>query len=304
MFRQDLRLETAVTVAWDGDFDLSEEAIQQEIYINWSATRGKRVYPEYGPIHLAKDPLRYDPTQTLYCGWDFGAHFGGTPAWVPTQLNSFGQWLIFPPIAPVEEYSIGTYEFGQQVADHLQREYAQPFGKKWRDLKILHFGDPNGAQRPPRTGDKPREMVSHFQLLDKGTKVMLGFDDYGGEISQRLPGFGFKIQPGPVNVADRVGAVRARLKLILSGGLPALVVDPRATVIKDGFAGGYHHERLADGNYSDKPEKNWYSHAFDALAYIAACLFVVPEDLDERSEGIPAARRFRCQAAGRLGAAA
>src|SRR5205085_1114219 len=84
-----------------------------------------------------------------------------------------------------------------------------------------------------------------------------GFDDYGGEISQRLPGFGFKIQPGPVNVADRVGAVRARLKLILSGGLPALVVDPRATVIKDGFAGGYHHERLADGNYSDKPQENW-----------------------------------------------
>src|SRR5260221_11011426 len=125
---------------------LSPQAIRQEVEIDWSASAGMRIYPEFGPMHLADTELTYDPDRPLYCGWDFGSHAGGTPAWVPTQINSFGQWLIFPPIAPLEEEPTGTYDFGQLVASHLQREYATPHGRTWRQLQTRHFGDPNVNQ--------------------------------------------------------------------------------------------------------------------------------------------------------------
>lgn len=281
---------------------LSEEARRQEIDIDWTATSGKVVYPEYGREHQALDPLVFDPQRPLYCGWDFGAHEGGTPAWVPTQVNTFGQWLIFPPLAPTEDRSIGTYDFGQLVADHLQREYAAPHGLQWRQLKLLHFGDPNGNQRAPRTGDRPREMVTHFQILNRGLEIPLGPDAKGDMQYERKPGFGFEIQPGPVNVLDRLNAVRARLTLTLPGRLPGLVVDPRATVIRDGFAGGYHFPKRADGSYETHPEKDWFSHSLDALAYVAACLFYQPEEDEEDARNFAPARRFRCQAAGRMAA--
>lgn len=280
---------------------MSPQAIRQEVEIDWTASAGARIYPEYGPMHLASEPLTFDPDRPLYCGWDFGSHAGGTPAWVPSQINSFGQWLIFPPIAPLPEHPIGTYDFGQLVADHLQREYAQPYGKSWKQLKILHFGDPNGNQRPARTGQRPEEMATHFDILQHGIKVPLGADDRGEMRYKRKPGFGFKIMGGPVEITERLEAVKARLTMLLPGNLPALVVDPRATVVKDGFSGGYHRKRRADGAYEERPEKNWYSHAFDALAYIAARLFVVPEDDDAYGRAVRMPSRFRSQAAGRMG---
>src|SRR5262245_34451563 len=52
---------------------LTDEAIRQELEIDWSASKGKRVYPEYSPrVHLAREPLTFDVHQPLYCGWDFG----------------------------------------------------------------------------------------------------------------------------------------------------------------------------------------------------------------------------------------
>jgi hypothetical protein len=277
---------------------LSPQAIRQEVEIDWQASGGLRVYPEYGPFHLAAEPLEFDPERPLYCGWDFGAHAGGTPAWVPSQINTFGQWLIFPPIAPLPEEPIGTYEFGQLVADHLQREYATPAGKSWKQLKLLHFGDPNGNQRPARTGQRPEELATHFEILKTGIRVPLGQNERGEMRYQVKPGFGFSIKGGPVEITPRLEAVRARLNMLLPGNLPALVVDPRATVIKDGFGGGYHRKRRSDGSYEGKPDKNWYSHAFDALAYIAACLFRTFEE-EEEPHVARARGGFRCQAAGR-----
>jgi hypothetical protein len=280
---------------------LSTEARRQEIDIDWTATRGKVVYHEYNPkLHEALEPLTFDPRRPLHCGWDFGAHEGGTPAWVPTQLNSYGQWLIFPGIAPLEDQSIGTYEFGQLVADHLQREYAAPNGLEWRQLKLIHFGDPNGNQRPPRVGQSPREMATHFERLDRGIAIPLGMDENGEMRYERRPGFGFKIMPGPVNISERLDAVRARLSLLLPGGLPAIVVDPRATVIRDAFSGGYVYDKRADGSYDERPKKDFYSHSMDALAYVANRLFMTPEE-DDDDRGPSRRPAFRCQAAGRMG---
>jgi hypothetical protein len=62
------------------------------------------------------------------------------------------------------------------------------------------------------------------------------------------------------------------------------VVDPRATVVIEGFLGGYHYRQRPDMKYDLDPEKNWYSHTLDALAYIATELFPVRRDADDEDE--------------------
>lgn len=298
---------TVVTIHWSQvpGYDyaaacrgLTEEGIRQELEIDWSATKGKRVYPEYAArFHLAVDPLRFDPNEILYCGWDFG----GTPAFVPTQLNAFGQWLVFPPIAPLEDHVIGIYEFGQLVADHLTREYASKHNRRLDQLKLVHFGDPAGAARPPRTGDRPQETQSCFDILKNGIVIDLGVDEQGRPRRERQPGWGWRIVPGAVNITERLESVRARLKLILGGGLPAFVVDPGATVIKDGLSGGYHYPQRADGSYAREPLKNWYSHSIDALGYIATRLFYRPAEEPEEDDEEAGRWEFRSHAAPREG---
>jgi hypothetical protein len=275
---------------------MTPEQKQQELEIDWSTVQGKRVYPEFGrEHHVAVEALEFNPHRPLYCGWDFY----GTPAFVPTQLNTYGQWLIFPPLAPSEENTIGIYDFGQIVADHLSRTYAVPHGLTLKQLKLVHFGDPSGAAPPPRTGDSPKEMRSAFDILRKGLELDIGLGEDGERRVIRKPGLGWRILPGKIGLTERLEAVRGRLTMTLRDGLPALVVDSRAEVIKEGFLGGYHYPQRRDGHYDYTPEKDYYSHVMDALAYVATRLFETrgaeeeDEDEDYRSEG------FRSHAASR-----
>ncbi len=275
---------------------LSPEGIRRELEIDWNATEGLRVYPEFGrQKHVALEPLVPDPNQPFHCGWDWG----GCPAFVITQLNAMGQWLIFPSCSPPEGLGIGTYDFGQMVADHLLRVYAAPYGKELSDLKLAHFGDPSGNRRPPRTGDRPAETQSCFDILYRGLTLDLGVNEWGEPIQERKPGWGWRIQPGPVNITDRLEAVKGRLTYSLRDGLPALVVCPNADVVISGFLGGYHRPQRADGSYSRDPAKNYFSHTFDALAYICARLFVRPRVEPEEDEDAPQRVEFRSHAASR-----
>src|SRR6266849_2310247 len=71
---------TVDTIHWSllGDYDyekacegLSEEGRQQELEIDWSATKGKRVYPQFGRSHhVSVVDLRFNPRAMVYCGWD------------------------------------------------------------------------------------------------------------------------------------------------------------------------------------------------------------------------------------------
>lgn len=263
---------------------LTEEGIRQEILIDWSATKGQRIYKEFGrEHHVATESLEFNPRLPLYCGWDFG----GCPAFVVTQLNSFGQWMLFPTLSPPEEATLGVYEFGEMVADYLTQEFALPAGlESFRKLKTIHYGDPAGQARPPRTGDSPKELRSCFEILEKGVEFEIVDKITGRPKSVKRPGFGWKILPGPVNITDRLEAVRARLRTTLHDGLPALVVDPDATTLIEGFLGGYCRKLRADGTYTPDPDKNWYSHSFDALAYVAARVFhtATEEEPDEDEE--------------------
>ncbi len=263
---------------------MGENEIEMELKRNWSVTRGKAVYPEFNvDRHVAKQPLIFDPSRPLHCGFDWL----GTPAFVPTQLNAHGQWLIFPSLSPPETESIAIYEFAEQVANHLLRRYAAPHGLSLDDLQMVHIGDPSGNNPPARTAGKRQETHSAFEILKKGSKMYLGEDDHGDPVYEQRPGWGWRVIPGAMRIKDRIEAVRARLTTTLHGGLSALVIDPAAQVVKDGFAGGYHYKKYSDDTYAREPEKNHSSHTSDCISYIATKLFARPSRADDRDEDEP-----------------
>lgn len=298
---------TIVTVPYTAvpnyDYDaatmgMTYEGIQREILIDWSTSLGKRVYPEFGrEHHIALDSLIFDPSRPLYCGWDFGQY---RPAFVVTQVNALGQWLIFNSISPNEETALGVYQFAEIVADYLNREFALPNNKELKDLHLVHFGDPAGAAPPPRTGDSPKEIRSCFDIIRKGLDIDVGVDSNGDAKSIRKPGFGWRIMPGKVGITERLEAVRARLTMTLQGGLPALVVDPGAEVIKEAFLGGYCYKQRDNGTYEYQPQKNYYSNCMDAAGYIATRLFSqIQRDTDDDWDDDDRIEEFRSHASGR-----
>lgn len=271
----------------------SDEDIRRELEIDWTASSGKRVYSQFDRrFHVAIEPLPFDPKQTLYCGLDMP----GTPAFVPTQLNAYGQWLIYPSLSPSEDETIGVYEFGEMMADLLQREYAMPYGLDLEDLKVVIIGDPAGAAAPPRTGQSPKEQRACWDILRRGEELEIGTDEHGRRITERKPGWGWRIVPGAVDLATREAAVRARLATILADGHAALVVDPRATVVQEAFLGGHHYKQRADGRYELDAFKGYHSHTANACEYACTRLFAKPKRDPVRDPNEPRKEPFRSHA--------
>jgi hypothetical protein len=281
---------------------LTEDVIQAEFLRNWHAVTGARVFRTYRTeIHRSIEPLEFDPTKPLVVGWDFAWGGQSVPAIVPSQINMMGQWQIFPSLAPQVGSSIGAYEFCEQVADYLYREFALPYDLELKDLKMVHIGDPAGRNRIPRPGEKKNEAASWYDIMNRGLEVTLGVDDFGDPVIQKKPGWGWKCIPGAVNLTARLEAVKSRLSLILPGGWPGLVVDVRAIDIHTGFLGGYHFEEHGDGQFSREPKKDRMSDVFDALCYSATKLFAQPkiEAIEEEDEDTVRHTPYRSHASGR-----
>jgi len=299
-------LRVHYSVIPDYDFEsacegLSEEGIRQELEIDWSASSNKRVFPEFGPIHIAARSLKFDPRRPLVMGWDFAK----LPAWVTTQINEHGQWCLFPPLVGDEDSVIGIYDFGRLVAAELWERYAQPYGlTSIEQLKLRHFGDPAGNAKPPKTAahatNARLELRSAYQVLRKGVQVVTGFDERDQPIVQEKPGWGWRVEPGAVGITERLEAVRARLTMSLRAGVPALIVDPDATELLEGFGGAYCYRQRPDGRFELDPDKNWHSHPMDCVQYVATRLFATAPVRDEDDDE-PQRDGFRSQASSRRG---
>ena len=278
---------------------LSEAQIRQEMEIDWTASANKRVFPEFSEIHIAAQPLRFDRTRPLVCGWDVG--LSKTPAWVPTQLLATGQWAIFPPLVGAPDVATGTYDFAEQVYDHLIAHYCKPFRLPYEKLKLIHIGDPAGKARPIRSqskGDAALELRSAYEILNKGTQIITDWDAKGQPVIETLQGWGWKVIDGDVSLVKRLEAIKARLKMIVNGRA-ALIVCPTATKIIEGFKGAYHYKQRSDGTYEREPAKNHWSHPMDAIQYVATKLFsTAPESSPDDDEDVRE-DDFRSHAAGR-----
>lgn len=249
---------------------MSPEAIRMELEIDWTASRGLKVYPEFSrDKHVALDKIEADVERPFYIGWDWAT----CPSAVITQTNAYGQWLILDAVTTGEDESREVYEFGMRVADFLTQNYALPNGIGLEDLRMIHVGDPAGQARLPRTGERPQDTRSYFEIIRRGLDVFVGEDMHGRPIIERKKGLGWKIIAGQVGIPIRLESVRARLTTSLKDGVPALVVSPQVTSVIDAFSGGYHYHAYNDGSYSRDPEKNWEADVMDALGYIATRLY-------------------------------
>ena len=59
----------------------------------------------------------------------------------------------------------------------------------------------------------------------------------------------------------------------MAGGKPAFILNRRCKVLRKGFNGGYHVERVnvkgSEAIFKDRPAKNSFSHPHDGLQYLA-----------------------------------
>lgn len=249
---------------------MSQQTYAREVLGDWTASAGKVVFPEYGDIHESMGLLPYDATRPLLCGWDLPAATGGTPAFVATQQTGTGQWLIFGGVQPREEETVGVWEFAERVAYYLTEQFCVPAGIDLNKLEMVHYGDPAGQQRAlGGKGSIATELQSAYDIIRDGETLEVRPGEY-----VHREGWGWDIIPGEVSLRARLEGVRTRLSMNIMGA-PALLVDPGATLIREGFRGGYHYHQRADGRYELDPMKNKYSHSFDALGYVASRAFVL-----------------------------
>ena len=195
---------------------------------------GRPVYANWKPsIHVAKEPIKIVPTYPLILGWDFGYQ---NSACIMCQVLPNGRFNVKHEFCP--EY-IDTKQFANEII--------KPFiFANYLTLDRIGTGDPAGG------GHAPSDGITCIQTLAAA---------------------GLPIEPPVTNDWDpRYGAVNSLLMKRIEGDQPTLQVDPECKILIKGFNGEYKYKRILDKRYerySDKPDKNKFSHVHDALQYAA-----------------------------------
>lgn len=204
---------------------------------------GKPVYADSfnREFHVSKNKLLPVKGWTTYVGLDFGL----TPSAVFIQISPVGQVRV---IDEVVSEGMGIRRF---VTEQLNPLIAQ----KYKGCALNFFGDPAGVGRA-QTDER-----TCFEILE---------DE------------GLEAEPAPTNnVTARLEAVRYFLHQLYRGQ-PAIVISPHCRVLIKAMETGYQYKRLnvsGQEKYSDKPDKNKYSHLSDAFQYV--CLAALPENRRE-----------------------
>lgn len=188
---------------------------------------GKLIYPDYSDMLHCREADPIDGVRVIR-SWDFGL----TPACAFSQLLPSGQWLTFDEITTDD---MGIDRFSDRVLEHCQRAFRG-------HVQFEDWGDPAGDQRA-QTDEK-----TCFQIMQAKEIYVEG--------SVQDPTLRWESVAKPLRT--------------LVGGEPQFIMSPRCKVLRKGFMGGYHRRQLQTSGperYSDKPEKNKFSHIHDALQY-------------------------------------
>ncbi len=197
-----------------------------------SVLSGKKVYMEYNDDLHATTDLQFTQGWPLYIGFDFGL----TPCAIFVQQNPAGQYLL---IKELLSERLGIIQFIEHVFE--------PFiNQNLEGIEITAIiGDPAGNKA------NENDMTSCFDILHE---------------------HGYMIEGATSNfLTPRLEAVRFALNRLVDGR-PVFLIDKNgAPVVRDGFQGGYQYKRLrvlGQEIYSEKPDKNEFSHPHDALQYV------------------------------------
>lgn len=208
---------------------------------------GKLVYPEYVDAAHCKevDPI---PGLPIIRAFDFGL----TPACTFHQELPDGRWLQFDEMV---SDNMSVDKFSDDVIEHCNKAFRG-------DVEFDDIGDPAGDFRVET------DARTCFAILQaKGIMIRAA-----------------KSQDPTL----RQESVRKALRTPGPNFEPLFILHPRCRVTRKGFLGGYHRRRLRTSGperYSDKPEKNEYSHPHDCTQYalmerFAPALTERPSDYD------------------------
>jgi hypothetical protein len=190
---------------------------------------GKPVYSMFAPeVHVAKEEIPVAAGQPVYVGVDFGL----TPAAVLGQKIR-GRWFLQSEIVAID---MGIVRFAEVLRNELSTRFAAV-------SEAIIYGDPAGDFRAQTDESTP------FHILR---------------------GAGLRAFPTHSNSVDlRIEAVSSQLTKMVEGK-PALLIDRRCPTLIKGFEGSYAYKRMevSGERYSDKPDKNMFSHVHDAAQYL------------------------------------
>lgn len=199
---------------------------------------------EYGYVQEGK-PVYPEYSDSMHCaaidpvpGFPIyrGWDFGLSPACIFAQ--SLGQGRV-----PVLDELCGD----NMGADRFSDDVVTFSGERFPGFSFVDVGDPAGDAR------SQSDERTCFEILQKK---------------------GIKIEPGNQDPYVRQESVKKALNT-LREGKPLFQLSPRCKKLRKGFLGKYQYRRLqtAGDKFSDKPDKNEWSHPHDALQYICARLF-------------------------------
>ena len=187
-------------------------------------------------FHVSEFPMVPLKEGQLYIGFDFGL----TPSAIIGQVKD-GQLRLLDELV-AESMGLETF-----VEDVLLPMLRQKYKKhKFSDIEVCC--DPSGVARNDVTGISPITSL-----------VERGFNAYPAHTNKPLL---------------RWEAVRYFLTR-MAHGKPVFLLSPECLMLRRGFNGGYHLRRLQVGGaakFSEKADKNEFSHPHDALQYL--CLAV------------------------------
>lgn len=163
-----------------------------------------------------------------------GVDYGRTPAAAIAQhIPQWGRTVVIDEFVTED---MSQADFGPALKRYLGQHYPQA---------IKGWSDPSGDQKGQATNDTPRQILNAA-----GVPVMAAATN------------------DPIL---RRAAVSRPLQRICADGKPALLVSPKAKMIRKGLAGGFCYRRLkvaGTERYTDEPDKNQYSHPVEGLEYL------------------------------------
>lgn len=199
---------------------------------------------EYG-FSIDGKPVHPAYVDSLHCARDLipfdpnlpillGVDYGRTPAAAIAQhIPQWGRTVVIDEFVTED---MSQADFGPALKRYLGQHYPQA---------IKGWSDPSGDQKGQATNDTPRQILNAA-----GVPVMAAATN------------------DPIL---RRAAVSRPLQRICADGKPALLVSPKAKMIRKGLAGGFCYRRLkvaGTERYTDEPDKNQYSHPIEGLEYL------------------------------------
>lgn len=191
---------------------------------------GKPVHPDFSrEVHVAKSPLPFEPSATLYIGIDFGR----TPAATFGQLVN-NQWRILRELVTED---MGAHKFG----GILRRFINQTFEENY---KIEAWGDPSGEAMAQTRDETPFDM-----LAAQGVEALPTFTNDPDIRIAAVDNLLCSIEDG-------------QPRIIVDPSCKALIKG-----LNNGYQ--FKRLRVSgEDRFHDKPHKNKWSHVVESLQYL------------------------------------